>query len=188
MNRDGAPTDFSVAITLRLVSRNARAELPTPTPPTISAVSPTSVRNCEKRSILRASEGAALSRDWMRQPLSGNLVLISSMNRASPAGEASVRRTAIRLVTSEPGRTSPARSSPSFVIITRGPKTVPSESRSGSAEMAPMSLNCASPMASVSPVLTESRSISSGSAQMPSAPACAMTIGPASLSSTPCSG
>jgi hypothetical protein len=72
MNRPARRPTLSVAMTPRLVSRKARAELATPTPPTISAVRPTSVRNCEKRSMLRDSAGAALSRDWMRQPLSGN--------------------------------------------------------------------------------------------------------------------
>ena len=51
-----------VAIASRLRSRWLFTALATPTPPTSSAVSPTMVRNCVKRSTLRSSCGEALLR------------------------------------------------------------------------------------------------------------------------------
>src|SRR5512141_2562920 len=55
----------------RLRSRWLFTALPTPTPPTKSAVRPTMVRNCVKRSTLRSSCGEALLRPRMSQPAAG---------------------------------------------------------------------------------------------------------------------
>ena len=57
-----APSAFSVAMTSRRRSRWLLTALATPTPPTISAVRPTRVRNWVKRSTLRSSRGEALVR------------------------------------------------------------------------------------------------------------------------------
>ena len=56
-----APMHFSVAITPSRVSSQARTALPTPTPPTRSAVRPTRLRNEPSRPIMRWMPGAALS-------------------------------------------------------------------------------------------------------------------------------
>src|SRR5262249_47157100 len=53
-------------------SRWPLTALATPTPPTSSAVSPTNVRYCVKRSTLRSSDGEALARERTSQPASGN--------------------------------------------------------------------------------------------------------------------
>ena len=62
-----------VAITSRLRSRWPLTALATPTPPTRSAVSPTSVRYCVKRSTFCSSAGEALLRLRISQPASGKL-------------------------------------------------------------------------------------------------------------------
>ena len=66
-----APTDFNVAITGRLRSTKARTALATPTPPTASAVRPTSTRNCEKRSRFLENCGETFERVRTSQPASG---------------------------------------------------------------------------------------------------------------------
>ena len=65
-------------MTSRLRSRWLFTALATPTPPTSSAVSPTRVRNCVKRSTLRSSAGEALVRVRISQPASGNCALAAA--------------------------------------------------------------------------------------------------------------
>ena len=70
-----APSAFSVAITSRFRSMWLFTALATPTPPTSSAVRPTSVRNWVKCSTLRSSAGVALVRARICQPASGSCAL-----------------------------------------------------------------------------------------------------------------
>ncbi|MNT87090.1 hypothetical protein D3C72_2274570 [compost metagenome] len=86
----GAPRHFSEAIVVRLESRKARTAFATPTPPTMRAVRPTSVRNCEKRLTFSVSDGAARSLVRMDQPASGNVLLAASVIVARAAGSFSM--------------------------------------------------------------------------------------------------
>ncbi len=81
----GAPRLFRVAIEARLRSTKARTALATPTPPTRSAVRPTSVRNWVKRSMLRAKRGSALRRERTSQPASGRAWRASLITRSTAA-------------------------------------------------------------------------------------------------------
>ena len=84
-----APSDFMVAMVSRLRSRWPRIAFATPTPPTSSAVRPTSVRYCVKRSMLRSSPGEALLRLRTSQPASGTCAL-ARVDRALHGGIAGV--------------------------------------------------------------------------------------------------
>jgi hypothetical protein len=64
-----APRLFRTAIEFRFRSTKAVTALATPTPPTSSAVSPTSVRNCEKRRMLLVKRGSRHLGERLRQAL-----------------------------------------------------------------------------------------------------------------------
>ncbi len=69
-----APSAFMVAMVSRRRSRWLFTALPTPTPPTSSAVRPTMVRNCVKRSTSRSSRGVAFERVRISQPACGKVL------------------------------------------------------------------------------------------------------------------
>ena len=87
-----------VAMVSRRRSRWLFTALPTPTPPTSSAVRPTMVRNCVKRSTLRSSCGEALLRLRMSQPASGNCARACAVTALAAASLVSLCRQAQPIV------------------------------------------------------------------------------------------
>ena len=83
---------FRVAIAPSLVSSQARTALPTPTPPTSSAVRPTRLRKEPSRSTMRRTWGAASSKVRTCHPASRNVLPISACT--APARTPSSRRSA----------------------------------------------------------------------------------------------
>jgi hypothetical protein len=79
-----------VAITSRRRSRWPFTALATPTPPTSSAVKPTSVMYCVKRSTFCSSEGEALLRVRMSHPASGNSACAAAVTARTAASFASL--------------------------------------------------------------------------------------------------
>ena len=89
---DEAPTHFRVAMVRILPARKSRTALLTPTPPTSSATSPTSIMNSDARSTSRLIDGDALLRSRTIHWASGKAASSSRFQPSSRSGSASLTR------------------------------------------------------------------------------------------------
>ena len=173
MRRPEAPSAFRVAMVSRRRSRWLFTALPTPTPPTSSAVRPTMARNCVKRSTLRSSCGEALLRLRISQPASGNARPRLRRHRFGRRVAGCRWRAGAGDSASAPGCPAAAgrwRATPPRSTMRRGPKPMPPASLSGSLASAARISNVALPMVSRAPCLMPSRVSSTGSATAPKTP------------------